>query len=303
MTMRTCRISPALPPVPVIALGIDAFGSGVQDETAFALLDSFAAAGGTMIDTAHVYGGGNSECCLGRWLQERGNRARMLVASKGAHPSAQQPHRLAAADIAQDVGESLERLGIAHIDLYWLHRDEPQRPVSEIIDALESHRQAGRISAYGASNWSLERLIAAAAYATRRGVPGFCAAQQGWALAERSPDHPGWPGCRYIGEEDRAWHQRSGLSLCAFTPQARGFFAKDVADYDTPVGRARRERARQLAVGLGVSANQIALAWLTNQSFPGIAIVGAHRPAQLADSLAAGSIALSPTQVAWLADG
>jgi aryl-alcohol dehydrogenase-like predicted oxidoreductase len=301
--MRTWRISAALPPVPVIALGIDAFGSGVTDDAAFALLDSFAAAGGTLIDTAHVYGGGASERCLGRWLRLRGNRERMLVATKGAHPSADKPHRLSAADIASDVTESLDRLGTDHIDLYWLHRDEPDRDVGDILSTLEAHRTAGRIRAYGTSNWTTARMDAAADYAKRHGIPGFCAAQQGWSLAERSPDHPGWPGCRYIGDEDRTWHVRSGLALCAFTPQARGFFAKDVPDYDTPVGRQRRERARHLAAELGVTANQVALAWLTNQSFPGIAVVGAHRPQQLADSLAAGALALSAAQVAWLADG
>lgn len=299
--MRTARISAHLPPVPVIALGIDAFGGGVPDERAFALLDAFTAGGGTMLDTAHCYGSGASERCLGRWMAARGSRDRILISSKGAHPQDGAPNRLGAEHIARDLAESLERLGTGRIDLYWLHRDDPARPVDGILEALESHRVAGRIAAYGASNWSQERLEAAAACASRLGIPGFCAVQQGWSLAERVT--PGWPGCRYLNEQDRAWHRRTGLPIAAFTAQARGFFAKDVADYDSPANRARRERARELATRRGATPNQIALAWLTCQEFPGIAIAGSHRPEQLADCLGAGAIALSPAEVEWLATG
>lgn len=299
--MRSVRISEHLPPVPIIALGIDAFGGGVPDERAFPLLDAFAAAGGSLVDTAHCYGAGASERCLGRWLAARGCRERILVSSKGAHPQDGAPHRLGAEHIARDLGESLDRLGLACIDLYWLHRDDPSRDVAGILVALEGHRLAGRIRAYGASNWSQARLEEAADCARRLGIPGFCAVQQGWSLAERVL--PGWPGCRYLDEADRAWHRRSGLPIAAFTAQARGFFSKDVADYDSPDNRARRDRARLLAARRGATANQIALAWLTCQEFPGIAIAGAHRPEQLADSLGAGAIALGPDEVEWLAAG
>jgi aryl-alcohol dehydrogenase-like predicted oxidoreductase len=299
--MRTVRISQALPPIPVIALGIDDFGSGVSEERSFALLDAFVAGGGTMIDTAHVYGSGASERCLGHWMAARGNRARVLVSSKCAHPSNAKPNRLDAEDIASDLTESLARLGTAHIDLYWLHRDDPSVAVAAILQEMERHRRAGRILAYGASNWSSARLEEAAACASRLGIPGFCAAQQGFSLAERVL--PGWPGGRYLVEEDRTWHRRSGLALAAYTPQARGFFAKDVPEYDSPANRARRERARELAHRRGATPNQVALAWLTNQSFPGIAIAGSHRAEQLADCLGAGAISLTADEVEWLASG
>lgn len=299
--MRTVRISEHLPVIPVIALGIDAFGSGVPDTTAFALLDAFTAGGGALVDTAHCYGSGASERCLGRWMAARGSRSRILISSKGAHPQDDAPNRLGAEHIARDLNESLERLGTARIDLYWLHRDDPARDIDGILGALESHRIAGRIGAYGASNWSQERLESAAAAAHRLGIPGFCAVQQGWSLAERVT--PGWPGCRYLGEADRAWHRRTGLPIAAFTAQARGFFAKDVADYDSPANRARRERVRQLAARRGASPNQVALAWLTCQDFPGIAIAGSHRLEQLADCLGAGDIELTPTEIEWLVAG
>jgi aryl-alcohol dehydrogenase-like predicted oxidoreductase len=299
--MRTTSISSQLPPIPVIALGIDAFGGSVSDDRAFVLLDAFIAGGGALIDTAHCYGAGASERCLGRWMAARGNRDRVLISSKGAHPQDGAPDRLGAEHIIRDLSESLDRLGTNCIDLYWLHRDDPTRAVEGILDTLEAQRVAGRIRAYGASNWTQDRLEAASSYAMRCGIPGFCAVQQGWSLAERVT--PGWPDCRYLGEQDRAWHQRTGLPIAAFTAQARGFFAKDVPDYDSPGNRSRRDRARQLAAQRGASPNQIALAWLTCQTFPGIAIAGSHRPEQLADCLGAGRISLSPAEVEWLATG
>lgn len=300
--MRTARISPDLPELPVISLGIDAFGTTVDEARAFALLDAFVAGGGTLIDTAHVYGAGASERCLGRWLAARGNRSHVVIATKGAHPPVAAMHRsrLAAADLRQDLDESLERLHTDRIDLYWLHRDDPAIAIESILTALEDLRRSGMIRAYGASNWTLERLADAASCAARLGIVGFCAASPAWSYARRDPGAPTWPGCRYADANDRAWHQRSGLAMIPWSAQARGWFAKDVAEYDFADNRQRRDLARTIGAARGVSANQIALAWLTHQAFPVIATVGAHRLEQLADSLAAGAVALTPDEMALL---
>lgn len=307
--MRTTTFTDTLPPLSVIALGTAEFGSRIADDAAYALLDAYAAGGGNVLDTAHCYaawlpnGDGASERLLGRWLRDR--RANMVVSTKGGHPpmSAMESPRLRAADIAFDLGQSLERLGLPSVDLYWVHRDDPTIPAGEVIDALEEHRRAGRIRAYGASNWTTDRLDAAAAHARSRGIPGFCADQPGWSLAERRTDVPPVPGCLYAGPELLAWHNRTRLPTMAYTSQARGWFAKDVGDYDTPANRARRDRARELAAKLGSTANRVALAWLTSQAFPGVAVVGPHKADQLADCLAAGDLLLTPAQVAVLTTG
>lgn len=306
--MRTTIFTDALPPLSVIALGTAEFGSRIADDAAYALLDAYAAGGGNVLDTAHCYaawlpdGDGASERLLGRWLRDRGNRSRMVISTKGGHPpmSAMDKPRLRPADIAFDLGQSLERLGLPSADLYWVHRDDPTIPAGEIIDALEEHRRGGRIRAYGASNWTTARLDDAAAHARSRGFPGFCADQPGWSLAERRTDVPPVPGCLYAGSELLAWHNRTRLPTMAYTSQARGWFAKDVGDYDTPANRARRDRARALAAQLGSNANRVALAWLTSQAFPGVAVVGPHQADQLADCLAAGELLLTADQAAAL---
>ena len=312
--MRTATFSPALPPLSVIALGTAEFGSRIPTETAETLLDAFLTGGGTVFDTAHAYaawlpdGDGASERCLGDWIASREIRERVVISTKGGHPpmDALERPRLRAGQLAADLDDSLDRLGVECIDLYWVHRDDPAIPAGEIIDALEEHRRAGRIRAYGASNWAIGRLEAAAAYAKRKGVAGFCADQPGWALAEVKPGTPVIPGCLNGDKTLRTWHQRTLLPTMAYTAQAKGFFAKDPAQvpaYDTPANRARHARAHQLARELGTTANRVALAWMTCQSFPGVAIAGPHRVDQVQDSVAAGSISLTIQQVEWLAHG
>lgn len=312
--MRTVSISPALPPLSVIALGTATFGSAIPTETSEALLDAYIAGGGNVLDTAHCYaawlpdGEGASERCIGDWLMAREIRDQVVISTKGGHPpmDALERPRLRPGQLTADLDDSLERLGVEHIDLYWLHRDDPAIPVGEILDTLEGHRKAGRIRAYGASNWSITRLDDAAVWAKKRGHAGFCADQPGWSLAEHRTDVPSIPGCLNGDEVLRMWHHRMKFPTMAYTSQANGFFSKQpeqVPAFDTPTNRERAMRARDLAKELDTTANRIALAWLTSQTFPGIAIVGPKRVEQLADSLLAGDLQLTAEQVEWLAHG
>jgi aryl-alcohol dehydrogenase-like predicted oxidoreductase len=230
----------------------------------------------------------------------------MLVATKGCHPllSAMATPRMDPASLAQDLRESLDRLGDAQIDLYWLHRDNPAVPVDEILDALDTQRRAGRIRAFGASNWSAARLAAAQAWATRRGVEGFCASQIEWSLATRDRTLPGDPTCLSVLSEDFAYHQQSRLPLVAYSAQAQGFFdttrVKRPPVYDAPANHARRDRAIALAQRHHLSANHLALGWLTSQAFPVVALVGCRTQAQIVDSMAAADLHLTPDEVSIL---
>lgn len=312
--MRTVTISAALPPLSVIALGTALFGSQIPTETAEELLDSYIASGGNLIDTAHCYaawlpdGEGASERCIGDWLMARELRESVVISTKGGHPpmQAMERPRLRAGQLAADLDDSLERLGVEYIDLYWLHRDDPSIPVGEILDALESHRKAGRIRAYGASNWSITRLDDAAVWAKKRSYMGFCADQPGWALAEHRSDVATIPGCINGDEMLRLWHRRMNFPTIAYSSQANGFFSKkpeQLPAFDTPTNRDRAMRARDLAKELETTPNAIAIAWLTSQTFPGIAIIGPKRVEQLTDSLLAADLELTSEQVEWLTHG
>ena len=308
----------------VIGLGTALFGSSLGAENSFRLLDDFAAVGGNFLDTAHCYaawlpgGAGQSETTLGRWLKKSGHRSQMIVATKGGHHRFETPHvsRLAPECIAQDVQESLERLQVDAIDLYYLHRDDPSVPAGEILDALQPHLRAGRLKAIGASNWSPARLQGAFAEASARGYVGFCCSQCGWSLAETNPALQGQYGMYYIGPEALQFYRGTGFPLIGFSSQAQGFFAQSWAwprlanptakqaalqpAYYSQKNVGRWERARALAAQRGCSANDIALAYLTSQPFPSAALISSSRPEQLRSSLAGADLELSPAEISYL---
>src|SRR5262245_12875954 len=142
-----------------LVLGTMVFSLETLDLT-FELMEEWLKLGGNTVDTAHVYSGGNSERALGRWLQETGRRSDIAIIDKGAHHNADRL-RVTPEDITCDLRDNLARLKTEYIDLYLLHRDDPDYPVGPIVEALEEHRSAGRIRAYGGSNWSPQRLEAA----------------------------------------------------------------------------------------------------------------------------------------------
>lgn len=151
-----------------ICLGTAGFGDKTDQEKSFEILDDFVRAGGNFIDTANVYckwleGHGNcSEQIIGRWLKARGAREKVIVATKGAHYSFENPgrSRVNREDIRADLDESLRTLGTEVIDFYWLHRDDPEKPVEEIVDILEEMQKEGRIRYFGFSNYRTDRLKA-----------------------------------------------------------------------------------------------------------------------------------------------
>ena len=282
------------------------------------MLDAFVDLGGNFLDTAEVYANwlpelprSISERTLGAWLTQRGNRDRMFIGTKGAHPDLATMHisRLAPADILHDLHGSLARLQTDVIDLYWLHRDDESRPVGEIIETLAAEVKAGKIRAFGCSNWRTARMQEAWSYATQQGLPGFVANQPLWSLAQPNPAAFGMPGLAGMDAQMFAFHQQSRWAVIPYTSQARGFFSKLVAHgeaglkegerkaYLNETNRQRAARAAALAQHHGVTVAQIALAYLINQPIPTIPVIGCHTLAQLADSMGAATVTLTPTEL------
>ncbi len=316
--MRTFTL-PGLTKTPsVLCLGVSEYGSRFPEDHSFALLDDFAARGGTFADTAHVYadwlpqGSGASERTLGRWLHTRGLAGQWTVGTKGAHPRLETMgvSRLAPAAIAQDLDESRDRLGLETIDLYWLHRDDPTVPVGEIISALNVHLAQGSIRTLGASNWSTARLAEANTYADAHGLTGFGASQIAWSLARRSTPYDAAQNTWAMDTDALAWYAQSALRIIPYAAQAGGFFAHPYdehgprfREYHAPLNFTRWQRVQQMAVERGESPNAIALAYLLNHPQGGIAIVGPHTPVQIADTCRAAEIALSPADLHTLDAG
>jgi aryl-alcohol dehydrogenase-like predicted oxidoreductase len=304
-----------------ICLGTSNFGATIPQADAFALMDAFVEQGGNFLDTAHVYANwiptlpkSISEKTIGAWMKARNNRHQIIIGTKGAHPDLATMHiaRLAPANIVQDLNESLNHLQTETIDLYWLHRDDPTRPVGEIVETLDAQVKAGKIRAFGCSNWSTVRMKAAWDYANAQGCHGFVANQPMWSLAQPNPAAFGMPGLAAMDAAMFAFHQQSGWAIIPYTSQARGFFHKVAAQGMTGLSErdrqaywnAENERratiVQQLAQEYSATPTQIALAYLICQSPPTIPVIGCRTLAHLQDSLGADTISLPPTAIALL---
>ena len=281
--------------------------------TMAAMADSFVEAGGNCFDTAHIYSGGMSETLLGQWMTARGLREELVIIGKGAHTPDCNPEA-----VGPQLDISLARLQTHYLDIYCLHRDNLDVPVSQWIDTLNHEISAGRIKLFGGSNWTAERIDEANEYARKQGLQGFSLLSNNFSLARM--ENPVWDGCLASSTDKfRQWHQERNMALFPWSAQARGFFLEwtqnglsasrhgaDPTDeemqrvWGSPNNMERRKRAFELAQKHGTSAIQIALAYVLHQTFPCFALIGPRNPMELYDSITASKIELTPDQIAYL---
>jgi aryl-alcohol dehydrogenase-like predicted oxidoreductase len=304
----------------VLCLGTADIGGKINRATSFRLLDAFVEAGGTFLDTAQVYSDwlpgerSISEKTIGAWLADRGNRERIVLATKGAHPRLDSMHipRMARTDIVHDLDASLKNLQTEIIDLYWLHRDAPELPVEPIIDILNDQVKAGKIRHFGCSNWWTPRIQAAQTYAARQGMQGFVANQPLWNIGVVDYGAVGDPTLATMDTVMWQYHQQTGLAAVPFSSQANGYFNKlaegrtgDIKPnteriYGGPANQQRFQRIQQLSRETGLTVTQIVLGYLLGQPFPTFPIIGCQTEAQLADSLTAAEVQLTAEQIRFL---
>ncbi|GAA4776100.1 aldo/keto reductase [Microbacterium gilvum] len=272
---------------------------------ASAMFDNYVEQGGNVFDTAYIYGGGELERRLGRWIANRGIREDVVVITKGGHTPHCDPE-----SVSRQLLESLERQGTDYADIYMLHRDDPSIPVGEFVDVLDEHARAGRIRVFGGSNWSPERIDEANAYARANGRQGFSVVSDHFGLAE-AYDVP-WEGCVHVTDAaSKRWLEERQIPLLPWSSQARGFFTgrarpDDTSDaelvrcYYSDANFERLRRAEQLGEERGVPATAIALAYVLAQPFPTFPLFGPRSIAETRSSMQGLSVDLSPDDVAWL---
>jgi aryl-alcohol dehydrogenase-like predicted oxidoreductase len=292
-----------------LALGTGRFRTAAGD-AALAVLDAWRTAGGRLIDTASVYGHGQSETVIGGWLRTRGARDDVVLLTKGAHPDERDwSSRVTPEIIASDLVSSLDRLGVPAVDIYLVHRDRPEVPVGEIVDALAAEVSAGRARSIGVSNWTLGRLDAAIAYADLHGLPPIAWSSPSLALAR--PVDPPWPGTVDAGDEaSRSWYATHTTRLEVWSPTANGYFAADadlgsshLRAYRTPANEARRARAAEFGAARGLSGIQVALAWVINQPSRPVAAIGMTKVEHVDEAVAAARTTLTESERDWLEHG
>ncbi len=285
---------------------------GVDNQTAMphaaVMFDDFFARGGTCFDTAYIYGDGACERILGHWIENRGLRERVVILDKGAHTPFCTPD-----DLTRQLEQSLDRLRTDYVDLYVMHRDNPDVPVGEFVDVLNMHRQAGRMRAFGVSNWTIERIEAAQEYARTHGLTPIAAVSNNFSLARMV--EPPWDGCLSASDDTwRDWLTRTLLPLLPWSSQARGFFtgrARPDDRSDPELARcwysednfARLARAESMARERGVPTITIALAYVLCQPFPTFPLIGPRALSETRTSFGALDTVLTPQEVRWLREG
>lgn len=299
---------PALAGLPLV-LGGNVFGWTADRDASFAILDAFHAAGGRMIDTAEAYSawvpghkGGESETVLGEWLESRGLRAEMRIATKTNVMG--KAGGLAPGKLASHLQASLERLRTDYVDLFYAHRDDPETPQDEVAGGFEALRQAGLIRECGASNFTAERLAGAIAAARRIGARPYCALQNEYNLVARDQ----------FGPELQALCAAEGVTLLPYYGLAAGYLTgkyRSEADLErfSRGGSVRRYLERgpavlaamdTVAARTGHAHAEIALAWLLAQPGVGAPIASVSRPEQLPGLIRAVTLELAPEDLALL---
>jgi aryl-alcohol dehydrogenase-like predicted oxidoreductase len=286
-----------------IGLGGNTFGRTTDVTDAHRVLDAFAAAGGTLVDTADTYSDGASESIIGHWMRSRKNRDRVLVVTKvGNH---QRFEGLSATTVTASVEESLRRLGTDHIDLYLAHYQDDDTPVEESVAAFDGLVRSGKIRAFGLSNFDGPAVGEWLRVADDGGLAAPVALQPHYSLVHR----------RQFETELAGLAAEAGLAVLPYRALGGGFLSGKYRTEADTEGRARGAGVRPLltAEGLGlldvvqtiadehrVGAASVALAWLLRR--PGVVapLASATSTDQLHELLAAPGVRLTEDELARL---
>lgn len=273
------------------------------------MYDTFLRHGGNGIDTAEHYR--HAEPAIGKWIEESGRRDDLVIFTKGCHPKreARDVKRVHASCIRDDIEHSLAMMHTDHVELFALHRDDITVPVSEIMEELHHQIEVGHIYAAGVSNWELDRIMEANAYAKEHGLHPLTFNSPNLSLAK--PMHPRWPGCVSANDDMVAWHKEHDIALLSWSSQAGGFFSgrftkdqcsdEEIRDcFYNDENWKRYDRCKELANIKQKTPIQMALAWVLNQTFPIAAVIGPEQISELENSIEGSDIHLTPMEVEYL---
>ncbi|WP_369213098.1 aldo/keto reductase [Streptomyces flavofungini] len=304
---------------PQVVLGTMDFGTRVDPEQSFAILDAFVAGGGGWLDTANCYTfwtdpsgvGGASERVIGAWLRARpGARERVRIATKVRH-NPRVPHApesaegLSAPAVHAGVAESLERLGVDHVDLLWAHAEDRSVPLEETVGAFGELVAKGVARRVGAANHAAWRVERARSLARDRGMEPWTSLQLRHSLVQPRPlTTLAEGGHRLLTAEDMDLARSEGLDVWSYSSLMWGSYVR--ADKPLPPIYDHPGTTRVLAVLDGIAGelaatpNQVVLAWLTRQGID--PIVGVSRVEQIEEALAARRVRLTDEHLARFAE-
>jgi len=291
-----------------LALGCD---NQTSDLHAFTMFDHFYGSGGRIFDTAYIYNNGKGDKYLGDWINSRKVEDEVIVLGKAAHTPQCEPEF-----IRPQILESLDRLNIQKLDIFCLHRDNTEVPVSEFIDALNEIKDEGLINLIGASNWELDRFSEARDYAQQASKESFSVLSNNFSLAQMI--EPVWPGCIAVNNEYINYIIKNEIMLFPWSSTARGFFIEkkevtsnqhfsnpsmeeEIRVWHDEKNLKRRAKCFEIARQKNVQPIQIALAYVLHKSSLIFPLIGPRTIFETNSSIEATQINLSDKELSELA--
>jgi aryl-alcohol dehydrogenase-like predicted oxidoreductase len=294
-----------------MTFGVETDEAGSHDQ-----LDRFVEAGGTLVDTADVYGGGQSEEIIGRWFARRPADVteRVVLATKGRFAMGQEPNSLGLSNrhLTRALDASLSRLGLDSVDLYQVHAFDPWTPLDETLRTLNGFIQAGKISYYGLSNFTGWQLTKVVHLANALGLAPPATLQPQYSLIVREIE---WEIVPAVLD--------AGMGMLPWSPLGGGWLSGKYRRDERPTGDTRLgddpergmeaydrrgtertwnviDAVQKVAEDRGISMAEVALAWVTDR--PGVTstILGARTTEQLETNLRSADLHLSAEEAAAL---
>jgi aryl-alcohol dehydrogenase-like predicted oxidoreductase len=296
--------------VSTLCLGAMYLGTRQNESQSFALLDQFVAAGGNFIDTANIYAwwvegfqGGESESLIGAWFKERRNRQKVFLATKVGFGYQDVPVSLRADIIERECNKSLKRLGIETIDLYYAHNDDRDTPLEESLEAFYRLVKAGKVRYIGASNTLAWRLEEARWISQTNGWPTYQCLQQRHTYIRKKHGTTFDPQVA-VNEDLLDYCRNRKLTLLAYSALLSGAYTRAERFFgDQYLGADSDNRLASLnavATELGVSPNQVILAWMLQSDPPVLPLIAASNREQMDENIGALEIDLSSDQMSRL---
>lgn len=282
------------------------FGREASEAESFAIMDYFIEQGGNFLDTADVYSVGATEEVVGRWIQARGNRNDLVVATKVFGKMGDRPNDggLSRIHIQQAVEESLRRLKLDVIDLYQIHRWDPTVPIEETIGALDDLVRTGKVRYLGCSNHAARQLLRSLELSRANGLSPFISLQPHYNALNRSIESEILPLCEeegvgvisynplaggmLTGKYSKGKELPKGARLEAFSTYFDRYYTDQAFDIVAAFLAAAKERS--------VSPAQLALAWVVAEPRISCPILGARNVKQITDSLSGMDLHLTPEE-------
>jgi aryl-alcohol dehydrogenase-like predicted oxidoreductase len=315
--MQYRRLGSSGTSVTSLALGTMGFGTETPDDEAFAVMDAFVEAGGNMLDTSDVYGGGASETTLGRWFTTRPADLtdRVVLATKGRFGTGPDANDagLSRRHLDRTLSASLRRLGREQVDLYQLHGWDPLTPIEETLSFLDDAIRAGKINYFGLSNFTGWQLQLTVSTARALGMQPPVSVQSQYSLVSREIEFEVVPAALYNNVGVLPWSPlASGFLAGKYTRGAeapsnsRGGSGNSLFEHVINDLSAKEQNwdvidvVRAVAEKTGATPAQVALSWATNR--PGVtsSIIGARNTRQLEQNLAAADVQLDDESTALL---